>query len=274
MGKIQFGIVCFRVLYWECESYISLVRSYILNNKGEFLNIFVFDNTDFHEWFDHHPTLPPFVRINYIRARDNPGISKAYNAIAEFSSMQRMDWIVFLDQDTALPENFYSVYSGFAQSATKGIAVPTVYSDRKLISPSYYRFFRTAEIRDVPQDSLKLQNITCINSGLMISVNDFYRIGKYNEKLRLDFCDHEFIERASKKIRDIHILNIRLYQDFSTDSNDISSALFRYGLFIKDLKTYQNIHHHNPLVLLLVDLPHLLRLTIQYRSLLFIKKRF
>ena len=40
-------------------------------------------------------------------------------------------------------------------------------------------------------------------------------MGGYNEKLKLDFCDHDFIEKVKKKICFLEILNIDFIQDFS-----------------------------------------------------------
>lgn len=274
MKNILFGIVCFRERFWECESFTSLINSYNAFEGFNEINIFVFDNTDLQDWALEWPSFPKDINLNYVHFNTNPGISFAYNEIANFAKKNSFDWLVFLDQDSLLPINAYEIYNNFALLEKEGIAVPKVYSNNKLISPSYYKYYRTSPVFESIVKGMKLQNITCINSGLMISVVSYFSSGGYDSNLRLDFCDHEFIERASKKLNYLNVLDFVLHQDFSTDTNDLNKAIFRYKLFLKDLKTYRKIHYNTILINLRVDLPHLLRLTLQYKTLAFFKVRF
>lgn len=273
MKNLLFGIVCFRERFWECESFTSLLASFDNDHADTEINIFIFDNTDLQDWVLTAPEYPPHVKLNYVHYQNNPGIAFAYNYIADIAKGNKFEWLVFLDQDSNLPNKAYKVYEKFASENSQGIAAPKVFANNKLISPSYYRFFRSSLISEPLEDSLKFNNVTCINSGLMVHVSDYFRAGGYSEKLRLDFCDHEFIERASKKIDKLHLLNFRLDQNFSTDTNDLEKALFRYRLFLKDLKAYREIHHNSKLIFFTVDLPHLLRLTAQYKTFAFLKVR-
>lgn len=272
--KILFGIVCFRERFWECTSFTDLIKSYKTCGSLKEINVFIFDNTDLKDWELELPKFPANIKLNYVNFNANPGISFAYNHIADFGNNNHFEWLVFLDQDSALPSNAYEIYENFALTNNENIAAPKVFSDRRLISPSYYKYYRTSPIVEDIGKELKLQNVTCINSGLMISVNSYFSTGGYNGNLRLDFCDHEFIERASQKLSYLNLLDFVIHQDFSTETNDLQKAIFRYKLFLKDLKTYQKIHNNTVLIYLRVDLPHLLRLTLQYKTLEFIKVRF
>lgn len=274
MKKVLFGIVCFRERFWECDSFISLLNAYNSSGSYDDINVFVFDNTDFDDWKLQPPDLSANIKLNYASFINNPGIAFAYNFIADFANSNNFEWMVFLDQDSLLPTNAYQVYVNYTLLNSEGIAVPKVESKNKLISPSKYEYYRTSPLLNSIEKSLKLEKITCINSGLMISVSSFLSIGGYNEKLRLDFCDHEFIERASAKINYLNLLDFTLHQDFSTDTNELDKSIFRYKLFLADLETYKKIHDGNFLISLRVDLPHLLRLTFQYKTFKFLKVRF
>jgi hypothetical protein len=118
-----------------------------------------------------------------------------------------------------------------------------------------------------------LKNVSCINSGLMVNTKLYGSIGGYDENLKLDFCDHDFIERAKKEVGSLEILDTKFIQDFSTDNNTKEQSLSRYKIFIEDYKNYSKTR--NKLLLFLrIDLKHLLRLTYKFRTFEFIKIRF
>lgn len=272
MTKIIFGIVTFREKFWETPSFNSLVAS--AKHLGEKVNIFVFDNTDFAEWnICEEYSLQDNFKVKYKHDRRNPGIAVAYNTIAEYAKSHLFSHIVFLDQDTELPENFCLNYSKVAENMVD-IAAPLIYANGKLLSPARYKNYRSYSYGIINDDSISLKQSTCINSGLLVKTDLFLKAGGYNEKLRLDFCDHEFIIRIGKLIPSVKIIHTKLEQDFSVNTNTLDNALFRYQLYINDLRAFRRINNNDYKVTLFVDLPHLFRLTLQYKSFAFIKRRF
>ena len=269
---LLFGIVCFRERFWECSSFLDLYHSYLQSKSSERLKIFVFDNTDLDDWFTEFPDFGENITIIYNRNKLNPGISFAYNRIADYAKNHDYKNIVFFDQDSSLPLNSYSIYHVFS---TKGIhvAAPKVISGNNLISPSKYINYRSVLYDKISSESIPINGNSCINSGLMIKTELFFTNGSYNEDLRLDFCDHDFIQRLSLKTTDLFILPYNLHQDFSTDTNTLEQALFRYQLFEKDLSTFKK--NRNKMVLeLFVGIPHVLRLTVQYITFAFLKMKY
>ena len=73
--------------------------------------------------------------------------------------------------------------------------------------------------------------------------------------------------------KELHILPYELHQNFSTDTNTLEQVLFRFRLFDKDLSAFKK-NRNKLLITLLVDFPHLLRLTMQYKTLAFLKIKF
>ncbi len=272
-NNILFGIVTYKEKYWECDSFISLVKSHQnFDGEREELNVYVFDNTDLLDW-NLYPMEFKDININYFHQNDNKGISFAYNHISEFAKKNDFEWIVFLDQDSKLDGNCFDEYVNKSKVVNQVIAVPRVYSNKVLISPSIYKYYRSKLISNIKGDILNFKNISCINSGIIINTQFFYQVGGYCEKLRLDFCDHEFIERVSKKVNTLGILNYNINQNFSSETDNKIKAVFRYKLFVKDIKAYALIKK-SYLVKFTVDLPHLIKLTLKYKSLDFIKIRF
>ncbi|WP_162031254.1 glycosyltransferase [Chryseobacterium potabilaquae] len=270
---ILYSIVSFREDYKESVVYKNLTRSFINSQEiNKKLHLFIYDNTDALEWkLNADDETNADIHIYYIHNPDNVGISRAYNVIADFAQNNTFDHIVFLDQDTYLPLNFYSVYEKFS-SLEKDISVPLIYGGEKLISPSRYRLYRSFLYDEITDSYITTRGNSCINSGIMVRTDFFHKVGGYNSKLRLDFCDHEFMGRVKYFTKNLHIIPIKLKQDFSTNTNSKDKALFRYSLFMKDIKIFKQIKNRF-LVTLFVDLPHLLRLSLQYKSFAFLRRR-
>ncbi|MFP3592567.1 glycosyltransferase [Chryseobacterium sp. SIMBA_038] len=268
---ILFGIVTYREKFWECKSFKSLYQSFKNENDGGKLHIFIFDNTDVEKW---NLSIPAFsdIQFEYIHDKTNPGISFAYNTIAEYAKKQDFSEIVFLDQDTELPINFYEIYKSYS-STNFPLCVPQIYANNRLVSPSRYINFRSVLYDKFEDDELPLKGNSCINTGIMIKTDVFFRNNGYNSKLRLDFCDHEFIDRLSAHNLNMKIMPIRINQSFSFLENTKQQDISRYKLFIKDLKAYAKSNNKHYSMLFYVDLPRVLSLTFRHKSLEFFKIR-
>ncbi|WP_265427122.1 glycosyltransferase [Chryseobacterium sp. YIM B08800] len=278
--KILFSIVCFRENFKKTETFTDLIFSF--NNKekkidkidNSNLNIFIYDNTDIDEWdVSVHENEFESVNIKYEHNKNNPGISYAYNQIADYALQYGYEYIVFLDQDTKLPIDFYETYINYIENKNFEIAVPIIMTGDKIFSPSIYTNFRCKNFDNINEKNSFSKNITCINSGLLIKTDLFFLVGGYNEKLRLDFCDHEFINRILKVVAQINLIPIQLHQTFSTETNSVDKALFRYDIFLHDLFVFKKINNNNIAINFFLDLPHLIRLSAKYKTLKFFTKR-
>lgn len=270
-NSILFAIVTYKEKYFECLSFINLVQSFRVYGEGK-LNVFIFDNTDLTGWKVVNNAIPD-VNINYFHQNDNRGISFAYNRIHDFAKDNNFEWIVFLDQDTALPLETYDVYSKKTlNKIQQGLAVPLVFSNDNIISPNRTSYYHKLISEPFVHGVTELRNTTCINSGLMISTKLFSAVGGYNEKLKLDFCDHDFIDRAKKEVNSFEILKLTFIQDLSSYSDTKKQAIFRYKIFVKDYSSYSKTRN-KILLFITIDLKHLLKLTLKFKTLVFIKIR-
>ncbi|MCS3531760.1 glycosyltransferase [Chryseobacterium sp. JUb7] len=268
---ILFGIVTYRERFWECKSFKSLYHSFKKDKGDDKIHIFIFDNTDIEDWDLTTPTFQD-IKLEYTNDKRNPGISCAYNTIAEYARQNDYNYITFLDQDTELPDNFYEVYKNYSLK-DYSLCVPQIHANNRLVSPSRYINFRSVLYENLNTDELVLKGNSCINTGMMIKNEIFFMNKGYNSALRLDFCDHEFIERLSKFDLKMKIIPIIINQNFSFLDNTKKQDVFRYKLFIKDLKTYANSTNKQLKMFFYVDLPRLLSLTLRHKSLEFLKIR-
>lgn len=275
-SEITFGIVLYKEELQSSITFTSLIESITINleNSNEKISLLVYDNTNrvIGEKENKDYIYNENIKVHYFTDNQNNGLPYAYNFFVDIADKLGKKWIVLLDQDTELPKDIFAKY--LHADDEKMVHCPLVFSNGSLMSPSYYKNYRSSLMEVPEKSSFSLKNVSCINSGLMINVEFFQKIGGYNSKLFLDFCDHDFIEKIKKnKIEQLGIIDTRLIQEFSAVTNTKEQALYRYSLFLKDLNEYKKGKSIMG-IFFMVDLPRVLKLTFQYKSLKFILKRF
>jgi len=274
--NILFVIVCYKEKYWETETFTNLHRSYEAAEDTDSLSVFIVDNTDLIDWnISNKPATPKNVTVDYINLK-NPGISVAYNRAYEYARENSFKWIVFLDQDTTLPLETFRIYKNAALSDNVHfpLKAPLIYySENALLSPSTYKNYRYGALSIHKNiEKIQFKDVSCINTGLMILTEFFLQNNKYDETLRLDFCDHDFIERSKQYLTEIEILPLELHQNFSTHTNNKADALKRYEFYSRDMMAFAK-NRNKLLIFFLVDIPRLIKLTLKYKSVDFLKIR-
>ncbi|MDC8098922.1 glycosyltransferase [Chryseobacterium rhizosphaerae] len=275
-NNILYIIVTYKEKYYQCSSYISLIKSFsstkVLNKQ---LNVFVADNTDIKNWnCEINTNMGDNLRV-YYNKYNNPGLSYAYNAGVEFAKKNGFSWIVLLDQDTTLPMNFYDDYNNaIIKENNVFLKVPiTLIGHNKILSPSKYIGYRSYLYDKIEKGFKKLKGHSFINTGMLINIDFYIKVGGYNEEIKLDFTDHDFVYRCNKFAERFEVLDIKLNQDFSSLTNTKEQAIKRYYLYLRDLKSFRKGKKNKIALFFNSDFLRLLKLSIQYKSLDFIKIR-
>lgn len=269
--NILFSIVTYNEIFFDCITFKTLLDSYKKTESHQCIFICIVDNTDVPNWKIDMPKFERQIHIHYIKL-NNPGISVAYNNIYEYAKSQEFEWIVFFDQDTQLSDMAYKVYKENANKSVNlnPIKCPIVlFPDKTILSPSKYKLYRSFLFKNIYPCELNIDNISCINSGLMLSTLFYGKNGRYNEKLKLDFCDHDFIERAKIHIKKLEILPLHFVQNFSSKTNTLEQALKRYEFYCCDIKEFKK-GRNKYIIFFTNDFPRLIKLIFQYKSLKFI----
>lgn len=188
-------------------------------------------------FYDNSPesdkTISSDDKIFYINDKTNPGVSKAYNEGAKFLKSIGCEWVVLLDQDTFLPDNFISVYIDAIMSEKSKLYCPSVklQGEDFFISPGPIKIKRVVANGRKYSGSLTLQKYAAINSGLLICIDAFDECGGYNENVPLDFSDFQFFDNFSR-YNDIFLtLDIELEQDLSGAKHDFDSLYSRFRIY-------------------------------------------
>lgn len=230
-------IVLYNELLYDTKTYKSLISKY--NIDGCNIGLFIWDNSP-KQLHDPHEFKNG---VCYKYTGKNVGVSKAYNEAAVYSKLNDYEWILLLDQDTIFPplvlEEFQKVVN--ENQSVKLFTLKTKVVSGKYMSPSIYRHKISHLSNKMPPTGvLKLSNYSAINSGLLINVEAFLLTGGYNERVWLDYSDHEFIQRFKKIYKEVYIIDKESLQSFSsTEERDYNNLIKRYKILCECVKNCQ-----------------------------------
>lgn len=267
LNNITFIIVLYKVNLSDCITFNSLNRFKIEGNK--IINLIIYDNSpDSQTYFNTDK-----VNVNaYYHDKDNPGVSKAYNYGANIAKKKGFKWIVLLDQDTVFPPDFIDslLYTINCNPEIKLFSPVLKLKDGKPFSPSRYIFKRGQPVK-LRQGVLSLEKYAPVNSGMIINIDAFIKVGGYVEQVKLDFADFQFIERFRKVYKSFYLFNSTAIQDFSNNETDINKLETRFAIYCNCGKNCIRYSFIDNLMYLYPILRHTIGLYIKTKSLSFFK---
>ena len=279
--KIQFVIVLYKENLNNSESFQTITKSLqkILNN-GEKASMFVYDNSPTPQTIATYENWD----IIYKNDPDNSGLSIAYNQGAEFARKTNKDWIFLLDQDTKFPEKTMEKYLNAIhenKDITMFVPILKIIGD-KIMSPfiNGYKWGKFA--KSISPGIHELKITSPVNSGICMTLDSFFDVGGYNENVKVDGADFQFIERYKKKYLYYYVLDLEVFQNFSLFEPDINKVIARYKIFLADTKNFEThattdrfFYHLLALkrtVRLFLDTKRIIFFSIYFRNYIFNKK--
>ena len=243
MSDILPIIVVYDMLFWQSITYKSLVKSVGSNN----IDIFIYDNTPYNNKLKNDNAflheIPRNINLKYVHDPSNSGVSKAYNVGASYAIKRSKKFLLLLDQDTQLPKDFMEKIVNKINLYKKGVFFfPLVYQKDQniLISPCRLFLFRGRTLKRTAIGNMKsLRNISFINTGLCIRLDFFCKIGGFNEKIKLDFSDHEFIFRLAKYVETAYLIDSEIFHSLSCmEPCSIKTKFLRFKYYIDGGRIY------------------------------------
>tara|TARA_R110002126_G_scaffold141128_2_gene285998 strand:- start:2201 stop:3055 length:855 start_codon:yes stop_codon:yes gene_type:complete len=224
--KVSVVIVLYKVRYEDSISFQSILAA---NRGEELLNLFLYDNSP----KPQNITNAQGLNIIYHHDPDNSGVSKAYNTGADWAKQLKKSWMLILDQDTALPINIFEAYKNSLQEFpnVKMIAPLLRLDDGRIFSPFKYSFKRGFHLKSITPGEYSLFKIAPVNSGMFLDLDTFFASGGYNNAVKLDFSDFQFIERFRKLSSTFCLMNLECIQDFSDNEASFSNQLNRFKFY-------------------------------------------
>jgi glycosyltransferase involved in cell wall biosynthesis len=257
--KILAVIVLYNTRLEESVTYRTLQVSLGLISSSASIGIVIYDNSPVCNAMEI--TLPSSV--SYVHDAENGGVSKAYNHALDTARQGGYEWLLLLDQDSELPQDFIEkclsdlrLHQGKRSLAA---IVPTVYCGSKLISPCKAGLGGKVYpiVNSLQEPSCE---ITAINSGALVRVAFLDSIGGFNNEFWLDMLDHWLFRMIYCKKKSVvigsntvqHDLSIHNYSTLSltrykniinaesllnlTNRTTVHKSVYRLRLFIRAIK--------------------------------------
>lgn len=217
----------------------SLTFKTVLNSLGTVnnqLSIYIYDNSPESKQDD---MLYEGLDIKYLKDYNNAGISKAYNAAADYGRSKNKKWLLLLDQDSDLPIDFFSsINNSISVYPQESLFVPVLKQDGLILSPCRFRFMKGSALKKIEKGIFSLKGHSVFNSGIIIRLSKFYEVGGYNEDIPLDFSDHSFIHRFKKHNKNLVVMPIVVEHQLSGLSNDKDIIFRRFKQYCFGVKKY------------------------------------
>lgn len=225
--RILYVVVLYNQNFKEINAYNSFLK-YVSEN-----DVWIWDNSSNknNEWLANS-------QYRYTHSIKNVGISYAYNRAAEYANSHDYKWLMLLDQDTTFPRNSISVISHNLITCGDRYALfcPVQrITDGRIISP-LYSYLGLVHSKKEIQGQFVIDNVSIINSGLLIRLDLFNKVGGYNESAFLDYSDWQFVDRCAQVEKYAYCMDLTCLQDFSGICRDKKKVLDRYILFCQSLK--------------------------------------
>ncbi len=263
-NKILFVIVIYKQYYDRTLSYISLLNNLV----GAW--IFVYDNSP-------EAQVVSDENVIYIHDSNNSGLSVAYNKAAKYAKDNGFEWMMVLDQDTTFPLDALSSYIKAVEDNPdiKMIAPVHQISGGTYISPVKFHFKSGHNQKNVKTGIVSFNEACPINSGLLINLDAFYKVGGYDDEVVLDFSDIRFVEKFKKVYNHYYVLpNVVCVQNFSVDETDPRKLITRFNIFLKCAKACKREHFFDGFQYFVCTFKRCLKLTFATRSFIFLKSYF
>lgn len=229
---ILFVIVLYKLVLEDAATYISLAKA-VAVAKCE-IDLLVYDNGsgEFKPDFKREPG----INVIYVSDSENSGVSKAYNTGANLAKEMKKKWLFLLDQDTQLPPQTIIQYlKSITSFPAEELFAPIMrVNNSKIISPCHFKFMRGIAVKHIAIGLNTLNKYSLINCGICVKVDAFCKNEGYNELLKLDFSDHDFIRRFRKNVTDKFIVvDLTVEHQLSSESvNDVKSDKIRFNYYL------------------------------------------
>jgi len=261
-------IVLYKITLKESLSFKTLLDSV---SSAQKISLYVYDNSPSKS---ADKLLYNNVSVKYVHDQNNGGISKAYNSAAKYAALQGKKWLLLLDQDSSLPVGFLDkIQNDIVKFPNENLFVPVLQQNNLILSPCKFRFMKGSALNKINAGIFPLEGHSVFNSGIIIKLSEFSKVGGYDENIPLDFSDHCFIHRFKKHNKNVVVMPVSIEHELSSHSNDKGVIFRRFNQYCFGVKRYAETEGGGGW-LFFWTLLRAIKLTLKFRDLAFLEVFF
>jgi hypothetical protein len=223
-NSIEIVLVLYQCSLRESIAFTTLEEQLRKNSIDYELMIY---NNDKNQKIEHEK----YVVIN---SEKNQKLSKAYNFALERAIKNRRKWLLLLDQDTFIPDNYFvELEKLFASNYSPDLVaiVPFLETDGKILSPKkispYMRFDS-----NVNKAGYTRERINAFNSMSLLRADFMKLIGGFSNQFPLDMLDHWIYHQIYQHRKWVYILPVFVKHDSSFIKLEENVSISRYKEFL------------------------------------------
>jgi len=227
--KAMVVIVLYRIAPHDSPAFRSVIaaREAIAPAEGE-VRVLLWDNSPTPGAGDNLPD-----GVAYFGDKSNSGLATAYNRAMEWAGLHGAEWLLTLDQDTAVPADFFIRMAAAATASTRyaGVAaiVPQIATDGRQLSPNWFQFgaiprWFTSGYVGVPGEP-----VFAFNSGAMLRLDALKQVGGYDPRFWLDDSDAMIFSKLHQHGKRVYVAgDIQVEHEFSMKDMQRRMSATRY----------------------------------------------
>jgi GT2 family glycosyltransferase len=197
-----------------------------------------------------NPLNLPFA-CEYKHAGRNLGTSGAYNKAMEFADAQGAPWLLLLDQDTTLSDEFLPRMLEYSyrllESPEVGSVVPFIYSHGNLVSPRLLLSFNRNLQIPLTLNGVCKKKAFAVNSSTLVRVAALKEIGGYSDEFWLDLSDVYAFHAMFAQGRYIYVAaDLVLQHSLSGQDYDKEMTCERYRNFLAAEGAFVDLYSSPP----------------------------
>jgi GT2 family glycosyltransferase len=225
-------IVLYKIVPLACPSLNTLLRAAArakaLGNDSFDLSILLVDNTPERTAV---PELPPDV--DYLPCPQNLGLANAYNRALALAVERGCDWLLTLDQDTDLPEDFLAKLSSVMEEVAGNLEVaaivPRVSAGTTSLSPNYFHLGALPKWFAPGFTGVPAPSVFAFNSAASVRVVALQQMGGYDPYFWLDNSDACMFRKLHKLGKRVWVAgDIEVDHEFSMKAMQARVSPWRY----------------------------------------------
>ena len=215
-AKVLAVIVLYKIKPQDSLSFTTLMAAAAAVPAGQLeLKIILHDNTP-EKW--EAGGLPDGVE--YVWTGINDGISEAYNRSLLIADDLGYEWLLTLDQDTSLPQQFLAKFveaiNRVRSTPVIAAIVPHIIGSGRSLSPNWFRFGAIAQWFKPGFVGVPDQATFAFNSGAMLRVSALRQIGGYDPWYWLDNSDASLFRKLHRHGKSVYVAgDVQVSHDFS-----------------------------------------------------------
>lgn len=169
-----------------------------------------------------------------VNSEENKKLEGAYNFALARATKNGKNWVLLLDQDTVVPDNYFNVLEQLFSTtfpADLVAVVPTLVSNNKIISPvkvsSLMRFESELNITGYTNE-----RINALNSLSLFNVPFINSIGGFSKEYPFDMHDHWCYNQVYKHQKLVYVLDLVGEHNSSFVDFEQNVSVSRYKEFL------------------------------------------